>query len=70
MKRKIYAYIINKSQMNYLKTMISGFIVFALIRYALPNYILGLPIDLKTLIVLSACYGLALIVRLELMERF
>lgn len=56
--------------MNYLKTAIVGFIVFALIRYALPNYILGKAIELKPLIVLSACYGLALIVRLELMERF
>lgn len=53
-----------------MKIWLIGFIVFALIRYSLPNFLLGKAIDLKTLIVVSSCYGLALIVRKQMMEMF
>lgn len=55
---------------NHLKTWLIGFIVFALIRTILPNMILGKEITAKQVIVVSACYGLALVVRQELTEMF
>lgn len=53
-----------------LKMWIVGFIVFASMRYMLPNYILNKPIILKDLLVISTCYGLALIARNELTNNF
>jgi len=47
-----------------------AFLVFATIRYALPNYILGKDINMKTMIVGSAFYGLALIVRVYIMKTY
>ena len=55
---------------NYILTWVIGFIVFALFRTLLPSMILGTEISMKKLIVVSSCYGLALIVRQELTDMF
>ena len=54
---------------DYTTTWVIGFVVFALIRNILPNLILNQVISLKKIVVLSSCYGLALILRQELTER-
>jgi hypothetical protein len=56
------------SELEIIKMWFIGFIVFALIRYALPNYILGKTIDLKVLFITSSCYGFALLIRKYLMD--
>lgn len=54
---------------NYVTTWLIGFVVFALIRSILPNLILNQEISLKKILVVSSCYGLALILRQELTDR-
>ena len=54
---------------NYMKTWLIGFVVFAFIRSLLPDLILNKEISMKKILVVSSCYGLALILRLELTER-
>tara|TARA_B110000037_G_C16895917_1_gene414164 strand:- start:146 stop:322 length:177 start_codon:yes stop_codon:yes gene_type:complete len=54
---------------DYTTTWVIGFVVFALIRNILPNLILNQEISLKKILVVSSCYGLALILRQELTER-
>ena len=52
-----------------MKTWLIGFVVFAFIRSLLPDLILNKEISMKKILVVSSCYGLALILRQELTER-
>lgn len=55
---------------NRLKTWLIGFIVFAVFRTIIPNLILGKEIGIKKVLVVSTCYGIALIIRKDMMDMF
>ena len=53
-----------------MKTFFINFFIFAIFRYALPNYLLNKDVEINTLIIVSTCFAIASIIKKRSFELF